>query len=88
MSACIRCGLPPEPGKKLCGECALRRKYNPPVATEFEPPNPPCSEELAAACAGRIAKLEDEVHALRVVVTGLSGQLVELLREAAKEKPA
>lgn len=84
MAVCIKCGFPPVPGFRYCAECAP--STNPPAVREFDPPA--CSEELCAACMGRFARIEDEVRALRARINGHDGQLVELLREIAKEKTA
>ena len=86
--ACIKCGFPPVLGHRYCAQCAERLTANPRETFIYEPVPVPCSEELCATCMGRMARIEDDIRHLLDRMTGHDAQLVELLREAAKEKPA
>jgi hypothetical protein len=81
MSACTRCGLPALPGQLWCAACIALQALR--LSPRIEPR--PCSEELSAACMGRLAKLEEDVASLRRLCSGLTGQVADLLRRAEEE---
>ena len=86
MSHCVKCGKIPLPGLTYCATCAVGVSFNPEVLPEYEPPPPRCSEVLVAVCAGRVARLEDEVAALRRQLTALADRTAEVLAEHGHEE--
>ena len=83
MASCIRCGLIPAPGSRYCAECEVARRGN--GAAPRELAVPPVSEEYAAHTDGRIARLEDEVRALRRQLAALADRCAEMLARSDEE---